>query len=111
MIQDVVLIGAKTVELKFSRLVHLKDTNVLKKKNYTIQLNGEKVDINAIKIAQKSTESTHNKEKEELTIEGIQSVHISFHTNLFNKEVDVCIKHPPQDVHGNSAPKAISWPR
>jgi DNA-binding protein HU-beta len=111
MIQDVVLIGAKTVELKFSRLVHLEDTNVLKKKNYTIQLNGEKVDINAIKIAQKSTESTHNKEKEELRIEGIQSVHISFHTNLFNKEVDVNIKHPPQDVHGNSAPKSISWPR
>lgn len=111
MIQDVVLVGAKKVELKFSRLVLLEDKNVLDKDNYVISLNGEQVDINAIKIAQKDTEVRQNTNKETFHSEGISSIFISFNTNLFNKEIAMHIKNPPVDIYENSAPKSLSWPR
>ena len=111
MIQDVVLVGAKKVELKFSRLVLLEDKNVLNKENYIICLNGEEVDINTIKIAQKDTEVRQNTKKEKHSLEGISSIYISFNTNLFNKEIAMHIKNPPQDIYENSAPKSLSWPR
>ena len=111
MIQDVVLVGAKKVELKFSRLVFLEDKNVLNKENYIICLNGEEVDINTIKIGQKDTEVRQNTKKEEFYSEGIASIYISFNTNLFNKEIAMHIKNPPLDIYKNSAPKSLSWPR
>ncbi len=111
MIQDVVLVGAKKVELKFSRLVLLEDKNVLNKDNYIICLNGERVSIKAIKIAQKDIEIRQNTKKEKFPHEGISSIYISFNTNLFNKEIDMQIKNPPLDIYNNSSQKSLSWPR
>ena len=73
-------------------MVLLKDKNVLDKDNYVISLNGEQVDINAIKIAQKDTEVRQNTNKETFHSEGILSIYISFNTNLFNKEIAMYIK-------------------
>ena len=111
MIQDVVLIGAKKIEVIFSRLVHLEDENVLNKSNYVIHLNGEKANVQSIEIAKKSIEICHDSNKKQMEIEGIFSVYISFSTTLFNKKIEMCIEDPPQDIFENCAPQSIYWPR
>ena len=97
------------MELKFSRLVVLEDKNVLNKEKYVICLNGEEVDIKAIKIAQKDVEVRQNTKKEQFQHEGNSSIYFSFHVNLFNKEIATHIKSPPLDIYECSAPKSLSW--
>ena len=83
----------------------------MEESNYSIQLNGTETDIESIEIAKKSTEVCHDSNKEQLQIEGIHSVYVTFPTTLFNKKIEVCIQEPPQDLFENASPQPIHWPR